>query len=320
MACGLEDIAAMSTPEVTRCLFCEGKCSLRYRMGDFEIWRCHRCGTGRAWPTPTPETLAKFYDGFLTNLKADALPHFLAAAKALYGELGFRAGGGMRMLDVGGGGGFFAKAFEELGYGDSTYVDLDPKSTAFAREELGLRRTFNADVAALPATLERNFDFIYCRHVIEHLPDPVGFMFSLLGLLKQDGLFVVQCPNGSSIEYLAYPWSKVMDRFSRIRRDNGISRFKLAAAILGGGMLHGMDPPRHLWAVTKRGMKAWARRMKLQCHVSMRHLGDSAFSPHYRPKATFRGRLSDFAGQRLLAPVYGGTHLIAKLRKLENDR
>lgn len=304
----------MSMAGATRCLFCDGEMSPFYRLGEYDILRCERCGTGRAWPVPDPETLAKFYDGFLKDLRADALPHFLEAGKALFGELGLPAGGGMRMLDVGGGGGFFAKAFETLGYGQSTYVDLDPKSTAFARDELGLVRTFNADVAALPSGMEKNYDFIYCRHVIEHLPDPATFLGTLADMLGRNGLLVVQCPNGHSIEYLAYPWSKVMDRLARIRQQNEMSRIKLAGRVLGGGMMHGMDPPRHLWAVTKRGITMWAARKALLCEVSVRHLGDKAFSPHYRPKNTFRGRLGDFAGQRLLAPVHGGTHLIAKIR------
>jgi len=301
--------------EIERCVFCEGRCEQRYRMEEFEIWQCKNCGTGRAWPPPPPETLREFYDGFLKGLTAELLPRFISAGRLLYRDLGLRPEGGLRMLDVGGGGGFFAKVFEELGYGSSTYVDLDPESTAFARDTLGLRDAVNADAGTASTVVKGLFDFVYCRHVIEHLADPTTFMRGLLSVVNAGGLCVVQCPNGASLEYFAYPWSSLRNRLSRIRRANGYSRTRVLSLALSGCMLHGMDPPRHLWAITKRGMLAWARRSGVSCRTYMRHLGNLAYSPHYRPKDTFRGRLSDFLGQRVLSPIHGGTHLVAILRK-----
>ena len=120
---------------------------------------------------PDTELLNEHYQGFMGELSADMLPRFLASGRELFESFGARAGQSQSLLDVGGGGGFFSKAFEELGYGPSTYVDLDPESCRFAREGLGLERVIHGDVAELDKILDTQFDFVYSRHVIEHLPD-----------------------------------------------------------------------------------------------------------------------------------------------------
>ena len=84
------------------------------------------------------------------------------------------------MLDVGGGGGFYAKAFEDLGYGLSTYIDLDFQSCRFANE-LGLKNVIHGN-AVLADYGDKKFDLIMCRHLIEHLKDPVTFVFDILKL------------------------------------------------------------------------------------------------------------------------------------------
>jgi 2-polyprenyl-3-methyl-5-hydroxy-6-metoxy-1,4-benzoquinol methylase len=149
------------------------------------------------------ETLKKYYDGFLPKLDVNRMSTFESAAKKLFPHLGLHSGSKLKMLDIGGGGGFFSKALEDLGYGESTYVDLDPQSCNFAQNSLKLKRVFNCDAMNIKEYINTKFDFIYCRHVIEHLLEPITFLEKIMDYLNDNGIFVVQFPKGNSLEYLA---------------------------------------------------------------------------------------------------------------------
>ena len=92
---------------------------------------------------PTAETLRDYYDGFLPHLDVNGMFTVKLAAKKLFPHLGLRSGRNLKMLDIGGGGGFFCKAFEDLEYGASTHVDLDPQSCNFAENSLKLKRVYD---------------------------------------------------------------------------------------------------------------------------------------------------------------------------------
>lgn len=306
---------AAKTHTSQRCAFCGGTASYIYHMGDYPIGQCESCKTGFVLTMPDEETLRALYDGFLSGLNADLVPRFCEIAADLYPQLNLQAGQDLKMLDIGGGGGFFCKAFEVLGYGPGTYVDLDPQSCRFAREELGLRTVFHCDAMELKRHTRDKFDFIYCRHLIEHLVEPTAFLEKVLGLLTDSGIFVVQFPNGDSLEYLAYTNLNINYRKDKIAQSSGLSRWKVLRIMLTGGILHGMDPPRHLWAISREGIRTWAAQNGIPHEVFARHLGDAAFSPGYSKKNTLAGKLRDFAGQKILGPIHGGTHLVAVLRK-----
>ena len=276
-------------------------------MGDYAIWQCRQCGSGCVRPLPSPEALAAFYQGFLTNLEAGQYPRYLAAAGRLFPHLGLRPRG-RRLLDVGGGGGFFSKAFEALGYGESTYVDLDPQSCEFARKELGLARVLNCDALQVREHVPGGFDLIYCRHLIEHLRAPTLFLERMAAFLGSEGRLVAQCPNGDSLEYLAYP-RLLRGRRERIQSSNGVGAWAVLLDMVRRGMLHGIDPPRHLWAITGRGLRRWAAGAGLACRVYARPLWDLAYSPAYVPRGV-GGFAQSLAGNLLFAPWRGGTHLV----------
>ncbi len=196
-------------------------------------------------------------------------------------------------------------------------MDLDPESCRFARESLGLERVVHGDIAELDKILGTQFDFVYSRHVIEHLPDPVGALARLVAALRSGGTLVVQCPNGNSLEYLAYPRLGLRQRLGRIRRASGLSKVGVLVVVLTGGMLHGMDPPRHLWAVTPAGMTWWAKRARVDCRIRTYHLGDRTYSPHYVRPAGLVTRMGDLLGQQIFSRIRGGTHLVAFVRKTD---
>lgn len=297
------------------CPFCNDKCFYRYNMGQYEIHQCQTCKTGQAYPFPCEEELKKYYDGFKYQTQLEHRPNVEKAARAIFVGLKLPPNGNAKMLDVGGGGGYFSEAFEKLGYGESTYMDLDPKSCSFAREHLGLRNVVNCDVGDMGDHIKEKFDLIYCRHVIEHLIEPVKFLNKALEKLANKGTMIIQVPNGRSLEYLAYPRSNIRERFGSIKKSNNFSDLKVLWTMVNGGMLHGIDPPRHIWAITSRGMKEWAKTAGVDVATDMYNLAVKVYSPYYVKGPGLKRKVQDFLGQYLLSSIHGGTHLVARITK-----
>jgi SAM-dependent methyltransferase len=296
------------------CSFCNSSLRYRYNMNGHAIWQCRKCGTGRVWPMPDRDTINKFYAGFCFQIDTANKGLTTMAAGKLYKELHLPANGSLTMLDVGGGGGFFAKAFEELGYGNAVYVDLDQQACEFAKDTLGLRSVYHCDAGEIGNCTDVRFDLIYNRHLIEHLIDPCGFLEKMMELLKDRGILVTHFPNGESLEYLAYP-QRLKKRFISIRNTNKYSTVKTVWKLMDGQMLHGIDPIRHLWAISSKGIISWAHRRDIKIRTYTAHLGDRTYSPYYKRAATLNGKIQDFLGQCILSGIAGGTHLIAILTK-----
>jgi len=287
-------------------------------MDDFQIVQCGTCLTCTVAPLPREDELRRFYDGFLFQANPRNLEHYRTREIECWLR-SFALRAEARMLDVGGGGGFMARAFESFELGHSCYVDLDPKACTFARDVLGLTEVLNLDVCDLPEQLPYRFDFIYCRHVVEHVPDPIRMMSAMTELLADGGVLELVLPNGISLEYLGYP-SMLRKRISRILRGNPQwSRAKIWAVFTTSRIAHGIDPIRHLWAITKLGLSAWAhRRPDLKTSIKTAPLSDPIYSIYNtkRLTSTWRARLHTALVNQTLGRVRGGCHLILSARRL----
>ena len=94
---------------------------------------------------------------------------------------------GQRVLDVGGGPGYFAQAFGERGAG---YVGLEPSISEMSAAGLGGYGAVRGDGAALPFA-DGVFDVTYSSNVVEHVPDPVAMCGEMLRVTRPGGLVVV---------------------------------------------------------------------------------------------------------------------------------
>lgn len=262
---------------------------------------------------PNEIVLREFYKGFLFGANISNLETILKSAPQLFSQLGLSKSVGLKMLDVGGGGGFYAKAFEVSGYGASTYIDLDGEACEFARAKVGLKNVLNEDAAVLNVQ-KGKYDFIMCRHLIEHLVDPTAFILKMTDLLAENGTMLLICPNGDSLEYFAYPNSNLKSRVGTISRSGRISRVKVVLKLLSGEMLHGIDPPRHLWAVSRKGMQRFLADKKIEADISTFPLTDPLYSP-YHSSWTLTQKISDFIGDKIASKIAGGTHLSVVIRK-----
>lgn len=294
------------------CPFCNMGMIPVYRMGGYDIYQCCSCGTGQVYPMPSMDQLQNFYNGFMFNADIGNLSKILKTAPKLFSQIGLTKTGSLKMLDVGGGGGFYAKAFETLGYGESTYVDLDKEACAFAKSQVGIRNVLNKDAALLDLH-NYNFDFIMCRHLIEHLTKPTEFIMRLTGMLTAGGVLILVCPNGDSLEYFAYPNSNLKIRIQKIASASKLPRVKVITKLLSGEMLHGIDPPRHLWAISRKGMQKFLADRHVHADIFTFPLTDPIYSPYHTSK-TLAQKVCSFLGGRVASKISGGTHLLTVIR------
>lgn len=102
------------------------------------------------------------------------------------------------LLDVGCGFGFLVH-FSETCLGiDAIGVEPSP-SGVWGRKQLGIK-VFHEYLENCSELKDRKFDTIYCSELIEHVPDPLGFIRLLQSYLAEDGVLVLTTPNGSFID------------------------------------------------------------------------------------------------------------------------
>ncbi len=211
------------TPGSLDCPFCGdaprrplGRCRDTYLLvpGEFDRWRCERCGLVFLAPRPSLAEMARYYpphywqpDGPGADAGVHrALRHLLA-----------RCPGG-RVVDVGCGSGVRTVAIRTAGF---AVMGLEPYAEAarLAREHHGLEVCEGALQACnLPPG---SVDAVTMFDVLEHLEDPRGDLEAARRLLRPGGTLVVKVPNAGA-------WQ---------------------SHLFGGRWFHA-DPPRHLQMFT----------------------------------------------------------------------
>jgi 2-polyprenyl-6-hydroxyphenyl methylase/3-demethylubiquinone-9 3-methyltransferase len=105
---------------------------------------------------------------------------------------------GLRLLDIGCGGGLLCEPMARLGF-QVTGVDASARNIGVARahaEQQGLDIDYRADTAeALLAQGEPAFDVVLNMEVIEHVADPAHFLKDCVKLMRPGGLMVVATLN-----------------------------------------------------------------------------------------------------------------------------
>ncbi len=298
------------------CPFCEKKIVYLYKLNEFSIYRCKGCGTISSDPKPSKEELRDYYQGF--RFQGHLQNYQRIRTEATREWLRSFVTPGASMLDFGGGGGFYAKAFEDFGLGSSTYIDIDHDACSFAKNKLGLKEVINGSIDTLTTPFLAKFDIIICRHVIEHLIDPVGCLHKLIDLLKSNGTLFISCPNGISKEGLFYPayWMKFVEPLAQ---SNGWSKSRALLNSVSRNFGWGMDPPRHLWAISPTGLReALDRRADIHYSVKSAQLSDPLYSPYFKSE-TRLGRCRDQLINMLIQRGFNGMHLVSEIRCIKKE-
>ena len=104
---------------------------------------------------------------------------------------------GLRILDIGCGGGILAEPMARLG-GQVTGIDATPEAIEAARvhaEAAGLEIDYRCITAEALAETGATFDLIYASEVIEHVTDRRLFAASIAGMLAPGGTVVITTIN-----------------------------------------------------------------------------------------------------------------------------
>lgn len=94
---------------------------------------------------------------------------------------------GARVLDVGGGPGYFASAFAQRG---ATYVGLEPDVGEMTAAGISVAQAVRGDGTCLPFA-DDTFDITYSSNVAEHIPNPWVMGEEMLRVTKPGGLVVL---------------------------------------------------------------------------------------------------------------------------------
>ncbi|MGV0362814.1 class I SAM-dependent methyltransferase [Corynebacterium minutissimum] len=121
---------------------------------------------------------AIFYGGLAEDTAAlvDALTHDLSLSLT-----------GARVLDVGGGPGYFASAFAQRG---ASYVGLEPDVGEMAAAGIEVAQAVRGDGTRLPFA-DGTFDVTYSSNVAEHIPNPWVMGEEMLRVTKPGGLVLL---------------------------------------------------------------------------------------------------------------------------------
>ncbi len=221
-------MTATGAPRIESCPVCGGAGRLAWRGRDllmglpgvFDYAECEDCGAVYQTPMPDAERIAAFYpEGYTPHRPAPAKApsalerSVLAAARGyrhleapLPAALGRLLGlflyrdaipftGGGRLLDVGCGGGRFLRAMRLRGW-EVRGVEFDAGAVESCRAD-GLE-VFHGDLAAARFP-DASFDVVTARHLVEHLPDPRGFVREVHRILRPGGLMALRTPNSRAL-------------------------------------------------------------------------------------------------------------------------
>jgi len=188
----------------------------------YEYHRCGACSALYQVPMPTSDEIASFYPDHYSiyeenfklkphgameraMLHVSCGYHHLSAPLPLKllasvlaplshsNSLPFENGG--RMLDIGCGNGRFLLRMQQLGW-QVQGVEFNQTAVNICRRN-GLN-VFHGELQ--DAGLEESsFDLISARHVIEHVPDPDGFIADIARLLKTGGRLHLRTPNSNAL-------------------------------------------------------------------------------------------------------------------------
>jgi SAM-dependent methyltransferase len=171
------------------------------RAGGFDVIRCRACGFSHVIPLPTVQELETTYrhDYYRTDK-----PHYVARyledqpwwntvydgrLERMERRLPARR---RRLLDVGSGPGLFLLRGQERGW---KVLGVEPSEQAAAHtRSLGVD-VVNTFLTADTAKGLGRFDAVHASLVLEHIPDPAGFLHLVRGLLRPGGVLCVVTPN-----------------------------------------------------------------------------------------------------------------------------
>lgn len=185
-----------SAPLAAVCKACGAPLSFHNSRGSkngYDLLACKTCGTVTVHPFPTEEELISFYQSYKgsTDYTAKKDRKIRRAAKRIRRLIPLTHG--KRFLDVGCNYGYTVKAALDLGL-DATGIDIDDTAVTASAKAFGPTRFRTLPVQAY-AREGHQADIVYTSEVIEHVPDPDGFVSAIADILPQGGVLYLTTPD-----------------------------------------------------------------------------------------------------------------------------
>ena len=204
-----------------RCWICQGTEFKAVHRGiyEFSVWReqdpelaeytgrsvvlnrCRRCGFGQPNALPTlPNYFDRIYDQQWSDewVEAESVTQWKDMIfDSVLDELERRlpAGSPRRLLDVGAHAGRFIHLAQQRGW-TTEGVELNPRTAACAARKTGAM-IHRVNVHAL-ALQQRQYEAVTLTDVLEHIPEPLTVLESMLKLLVPGGWVAIKVPHGSN--------------------------------------------------------------------------------------------------------------------------
>lgn len=193
--------------KIISCPICESQeVNFFSKKKGYNLYKCSKCKLLFIYPTPV--SLDVYDDSYFSGAEkgfgyvdydADKEPMIPVFNKYLdlVNSLGMKTG---ELLDIGAATGFFMDLARKRGFRVKG-VELSDYAAKKGREK-GLD-VFTGDLISANFKNEQ-FDIITMFDVIEHVPDPTGFVKEASRLLKKDGLLLINTPDAQSF------WAKIL--------------------------------------------------------------------------------------------------------------
>ncbi len=182
--------------------------SLHY-PGKFSIRKCNKCSLLFNSPRLTDEELFKLYDAnyyFFQRHDSDEFKRvvalFLRTTALIQDGITEK-----RVVEIGCGKGYLLALMKNLGW-KVQGVEISNEASQFATSRFEVP-TFTGTVESYSKNEQNNiFPVVMALDVIEHVPDPVEFLKSIDKILCNDGILIIDTPNGNSknIDNLGKKW------------------------------------------------------------------------------------------------------------------
>ena len=184
--------------------------------GNFQEYRCAKCGLVRLQPKPSKEQMNKYYPSakyysykrtinynFFRSLRSYLIYHqYRPTLLSWILELFVRVPAmpstkSGRILDIGCGSGETLSLLQSLGW-DVYGLDINASAIKVARKQ-GLNHVSLGSYEDMKKYPDNFFDVIRMYHVIEHLHDPERCLRFARKKLKDNGELIVGTPNAASL-------------------------------------------------------------------------------------------------------------------------
>jgi SAM-dependent methyltransferase len=158
---------------------------------------------------------------------------------------------------LGGGLGYYSKAFEEAGF-SVVLVEQDPVLAKFAREVLEVENLEEKSNEEFFRNNQKKFDIVFLRHVIEHSTSPGTLLNEVKNCLTDGGILIIETDNNEGIELLFRP--RTARFYLNLYRSSFLpcSYFSLMKK-----RPFAVDPPRHLYGFRISNLSEMLRKNSL---------------------------------------------------------